>query len=88
MADISILDPSVKAAPKAYLIKGSQEIILKGVTASFDGTSAASRSANAKRKRDIDSGLGMASAGRSLAPAAPVAYSAKPLGSVPILSRL
>ncbi len=40
MADISILDPSVKAAPKSYLITGSQEIVLKGVTASFDGTGA------------------------------------------------
>src|SRR5262245_38971965 len=38
------------------------------------------------KKRDIDSGLGMASAGQSLAPAGPPAHSAKPLGSLPILS--
>jgi hypothetical protein len=41
MADISILDPAVHAAPKAYLVKGAQEIVLKGVSASFDGGGAA-----------------------------------------------
>lgn len=40
MPDIAIVDPAVHAAPKSYTIKGSQEIILKGVTASFDGTGA------------------------------------------------
>lgn len=40
MADISILDSATHAAPKAYVITGAQEIVLKGVTASFDGTSA------------------------------------------------
>jgi hypothetical protein len=40
MADISILDPAVKAAPKSYVVQGAQEIVLKGVTASFDGTGA------------------------------------------------
>jgi hypothetical protein len=41
MADISILDTSVRAAPKGYVIHGAQEIVLKGVSASFDGTGAA-----------------------------------------------
>jgi hypothetical protein len=41
VADASILDPSTHAAPKAYKIIGSQELILKSVTASFDGTGAA-----------------------------------------------
>jgi hypothetical protein len=41
VADISILDPAVHAAPKAYLIKGSQELVLKSVTASYDGSGAA-----------------------------------------------
>lgn len=41
MTDVSILDPPVKAAPKAYTIRGAQEVVVKGVTASFDGTSAA-----------------------------------------------
>jgi hypothetical protein len=41
MADISILDPSVSAAPKAYTVHGAQEIVLKSVTASYDGTGAA-----------------------------------------------
>jgi hypothetical protein len=39
--DISILDPAVHAAPKGYLIKGAQEIVLKGVSGTFDGTGAA-----------------------------------------------
>lgn len=41
MADASILDPAVHAAPKGYVVKGAQEIVLKSVSASFDGTSAA-----------------------------------------------
>jgi hypothetical protein len=40
MADISILDPAVSAVPKSYKVKGAQEIVLKGVTASYDGTGA------------------------------------------------
>jgi len=41
VADISILDPSVAAAPKGYTVKGAQEVVLRSVTGSFDGTSAA-----------------------------------------------
>lgn len=41
MADASILDPTVAAAPKQYLISGSQELLIKSITASFDGTAAA-----------------------------------------------
>jgi hypothetical protein len=41
VADASILDPSIAPAPKGYLITGSQEIVLKSVTGSFDGTGAA-----------------------------------------------
>jgi len=41
VADISILDPSVAAAPKSYTVKGAQEVVLRSVTGSFDGTSAA-----------------------------------------------
>jgi hypothetical protein len=41
VADISILDPAVHAAPKSYMIHGAQEIVLKGVTATLDGTGAA-----------------------------------------------
>ena len=41
VADVSILDSSVHAAPKGYTVKGAQEIIVRSVTASFDGTSAA-----------------------------------------------
>jgi hypothetical protein len=37
MADISILDKAAASVPKAYKIAGAQEIVLKGVTASFDG---------------------------------------------------
>jgi hypothetical protein len=40
MADISILDQSVHAAPKGYTVKGAQEIRIKSVTGSFDGTGA------------------------------------------------
>jgi len=42
VTDISILDPSAAAAPKGYTIKGAQEVVIRNVTASFDGTSAAS----------------------------------------------
>lgn len=41
MTDTPILDPAVAAAPKQYKVAGAQEIVLKGVTASFDGTGAA-----------------------------------------------
>ena len=41
MADISILDSSTAAAPKSYTVKGAQEIILRSVTGSYDGTGAA-----------------------------------------------
>jgi hypothetical protein len=41
MADVSILDPSVHAAPKGYTVKGAQEIVLRTVTATIDGTAAA-----------------------------------------------
>lgn len=41
MPDISIHDPSVASAPKAYTITGSLEVVIKSVTGSFDGTSAA-----------------------------------------------
>jgi hypothetical protein len=41
VADVSILDPSVSAAPKGYTVKGAQEIVVRTVTASFDGTAAA-----------------------------------------------
>jgi len=41
VADISILDSSTAAAPKSYTVKGAQEIILRSVTGSYDGTGAA-----------------------------------------------
>lgn len=41
MPDISILQPAVAAVPTGFTIAGAQEIVLKGVTASFDGTGAA-----------------------------------------------
>lgn len=41
MADASILDPSVAAAPKQYTISGSQELLIKSIDASFDGSGAA-----------------------------------------------
>jgi len=41
MTDTPIIDLPVHAAPKQYMVAGAQEIILKGVTASFDGTLAA-----------------------------------------------
>lgn len=41
MTDTPILDASVASAPKSYVVAGAQEIILKGVTASFNGTGAA-----------------------------------------------
>jgi hypothetical protein len=40
MADVAILDPSVEAAPSGYTIPGAQEIILKSVKASYDGSGA------------------------------------------------
>ena len=42
MADVSILDQAVHAAPKQYKVTGSQDIVIRSVTASFDGTGAAS----------------------------------------------
>jgi hypothetical protein len=41
MADVAILNPQVEAAPTGYTIPGAQEIILKSVKASYDGTGAA-----------------------------------------------
>lgn len=41
MTDTPILDASVANAPKSYVVAGAQEIILKGVTASFNGSGAA-----------------------------------------------
>lgn len=41
MTDTPILDASVASAPKSYVVAGAQEIILKGVTASFNGSGAA-----------------------------------------------
>lgn len=41
MADASILDPSVAAAPKQYAISGTQELLLKSIAATFDGSAAA-----------------------------------------------
>lgn len=41
MADASILDPSVAAAPKQYTISGSQELLIKSISATFDGSAAA-----------------------------------------------
>lgn len=40
MADIDILSTSTAAAPKDFTIAGALEILLKNVTASFDGTGA------------------------------------------------
>jgi hypothetical protein len=40
MADISILDKAATSVPKQYKIAGAQEIVLKGVTASFNGSGA------------------------------------------------
>jgi hypothetical protein len=40
MADISILQSAAAAVPTGYTIAGAQEIVLKSVTASFDGSGA------------------------------------------------
>lgn len=40
MADIALLSPGVSDAPEGYTVPGAQEIILKAVTASFDGSAA------------------------------------------------
>ena len=40
MPDQSILDTSVHTAPKGYQVTGAQQILIKSVTASFDGTGA------------------------------------------------
>lgn len=40
MADIALLAPGTDAAPESYEIPGAQEIILKAVTATYDGTNA------------------------------------------------
>jgi hypothetical protein len=40
MADISILQSAAATVPTGYTIAGAQEIVLKSVTASFDGTGA------------------------------------------------
>jgi hypothetical protein len=41
MADVAIVAPGVSAAPLSYAIPGLQEIIVKTLSASFDGTAAA-----------------------------------------------
>lgn len=41
MADIALLAPGVADAPEGYQIPGAQEIIVKAVTANYDGTNAA-----------------------------------------------
>lgn len=41
MADIALLAPGVSDAPEGYQIPGAQEIIVKAVTANYDGTNAA-----------------------------------------------
>lgn len=41
MPDASLLSPSVATVPKQYTVTGTQDITLRSVTASFDGTSAA-----------------------------------------------
>jgi hypothetical protein len=40
MADVAILNPQVEAAPTGYTIPGAQELILKSVKASYDGSGA------------------------------------------------
>jgi hypothetical protein len=40
MADVAILNPQVEATPNGYTIPGAQELILRSVKASFDGTGA------------------------------------------------
>src|SRR5215469_13119755 len=42
MPDISILQSAAATVPTGYTVAGSQEIVLKGVTASYDGTGAGS----------------------------------------------
>lgn len=41
MADIALLAPGVSDAPEGYQVPGAQEIIIKAVTANYDGSSAA-----------------------------------------------
>lgn len=40
MPDASILDTSTHAAPKSYGVTGAQDVLVKGVSASFDGSAA------------------------------------------------
>jgi hypothetical protein len=40
MADVALLDSEVAATPTGYTVPGAQEIIIKSITASYDGTSA------------------------------------------------
>ena len=40
MADVALLDNETAATPTGYTVPGAQEIILKSVTATFDGTGA------------------------------------------------
>lgn len=42
MPDVSIHVPSTTAAPKPYTITGTQDLVIRGITATFDGTGAAS----------------------------------------------
>jgi hypothetical protein len=41
VADISILTPAVATVPSGYTVTGSQELVIKAVTASFNGAAAA-----------------------------------------------
>lgn len=41
MADIALISPGVNDAPEGYSVPGAQEIILKSITATYDGTAAA-----------------------------------------------
>jgi hypothetical protein len=40
MADVALLAPAVTTAPEGYQVPGAQEIIVKAITASYDGTGA------------------------------------------------
>lgn len=41
MADIALLAPGISETPEGYTVPGAQEIILKAITATFDGAAAA-----------------------------------------------
>ena len=42
MADVAILNPSVEAVPDGYVVPGAQEILIRAVSASVDGSGAGS----------------------------------------------